>query len=448
MANIRNTAATSALNEDDYINELYDTNQKKQETVLKDNYDRNAGVLDQSQNHTQEQTGEYLTRTDVEAKRQAELYGDGGLSEAAQAQVRLQQDNAQQRNASALRQTQADLDAEFQRQRQLLASQYETEIRKAQADNDMERAQALYEAAKAEEAQLLELQKQGAALVKQVTGSDSGYDNMAKGYTLDRNTTGKTWKEVRRDEDAVNAIYDAQLESLKAELEGLYNTGVSDLQQRQQEREKQTDENLTKAYVEAMQGRKNRGEMAAAYGQGTGTAAQGQLAGDLELLDTLTGLRTKQQEADGAFSLEGLELSREYGQGLYDAQHDTDLARAMALYEAAEENEQELVGKQLFVGKERAEDGNYTMLGKLYGLTDKRIESMNDKKKSGAKNGGTHQSGERNPYGMTDAEWEAFQKRLASAEKTEEARTLDQAHKDYILAENKARAREKARGGV
>ena len=384
MANIRNTAATSALNEDDYINDLYDTNQKNQETVLKDNYDRNTGVLDEGQNHTQEQTREHLNRTDVEAQQQAELYGDGGLSEAAQAQVRLQQDNARQRNVSALRQTQADLDAEFQRQRQLLASQYETEIRKAQADNDMERAQALYEAAKAEDAQLLELQKKGAALVKKVTGSDSGYDNMAKGYTLDRDTTGKTWKEVRRDEDAVNAIYDAQLASLQAELAGLYESGTSNLEKRQQEREKQTDESLTNAYIAAMQGRKNRGEMAAAYGQGTGTAAQGQLAGDLEMLDTLTGLRRQQQEADGTFAMEGLDLSREYGNGLYDAQHDTDLARAKALYEAAEANEQELVDKQLFVGKERAEDGNYTMLGKLYGLTDKRIKNLNDQKKKKA----------------------------------------------------------------
>lgn len=387
MASIKDTAATSALNEDKYINELYDTNLGKQNQVLQENYGNNQGILEQEQQGLQETTNSYVDRTQVEADRAKNLYGDGGLSAGAQAQVGLSQENAQRRNVQQLREAQNDADAEFARQRQLLASQFEAAIRQAQADNDMERAQALYDAAKAEEAQLLELQKQGAQLLKKKTGSMSGYDAIANGETLQRDTTGETWEEVLKNEEAVNAIYDAQLESLLAQLRSEYETGASDLQAQRQAREKQTDEKLTDAYVASLRGAKNSGEMQGAYGSGSGAVAQGRLARDIELQDTLTDIRKAQVDAEGAAGVQALELSKDYGQGKAEAQHDTDLRRAQALYDAAEAEEQTLVDNQLFVGKEKAKKGDYTMLGKLYGLTDEQIRKLkaaaSKKKRSG-----------------------------------------------------------------
>ena len=375
MASIKDAAATSALNEEKYINELYDANLGNRNKVLEEGYGNSQGILDQEQQGLQQRTDTYVDRTQVEADRAKNLYGDGGLSAGAQAQAELSQENAQRRNVQQLREAQNDADAEFARQRQLLAGQYEAAIKQAQADNDMERAQALYDAAKTEEAQLLELQKQGAQLLQQKNDM-SGMEAIAKGETLPRDTAGETWEQVRRDEEALNAIYDTRLESQLAQLRSDYETGASDLEAQRQAREKQTDEKLTDAYVDALKGAKNNAEIQGAYGQGSGAAAQGRLARDTQLQDTLTDIRRGQIGSDAGVGLQALELSRGYGQGKADAQHDTDLRRAQALYEAAEDEEQTLVGNQQFVGEQLAKKGDYSMLGKLYGLTEEQMKKL------------------------------------------------------------------------
>ena len=384
MASIKDTAATSALNEEKYINELYDTNLGNQNKVLQENYGNNQQILDQEQQGMQELTDAYVDRTQVEADKAADLYGDGGLSSGAQAQVGLSQENARRRNVQQLREAQNDADTEFQRQRQLLAKQFEAEIRKAQADNDMERAQALYDAAKAEDAQLLELQKQGAQLLQQ-KGDMSGFNAIANGETLSRDTTSETWGGVLETEDSLNAIYDAQLESQLAQLYAQREEAVSDLEAQRQGRVKQMDEKLTDAYVASLKGAKNSGEMQGAYGSGSGAAAQGRLARDIDLQDTLTEIRRGQVGTEGVAGVQALELSKGYGQGKADARHDTDLERALKLYEAAEDEEQTLIGNQLFVGEALAKNGDYSMLGKLYGLTDEQMKKL---KPSGG--GGTY----------------------------------------------------------
>ena len=55
--------------------------------------------------------------------------------------------------------TQAQVDANIERERTMLSQQYMAAIAQAQADNDLQRAQALYEQAKADEAQLRQNQK-------------------------------------------------------------------------------------------------------------------------------------------------------------------------------------------------------------------------------------------------------------------------------------------------
>lgn len=387
MATIKDTAATSALNEEKYINELYDTNLGNQNKVLQENYGNDNAVLDNEQQGLQETTEQYLQRTDVEAQKAADLYGDGGLSSGAQAQVGLAQENAQRRNVQQLREAQNDADAEFARQRQLLASQFEAEIRKAQADNDMERAQALYDAAKAEEAQLLELQKQGAQLMYDKKRDKSGLDAIANGETLQRDTTSETWDGVLKNEDALNAIYDAQLESQLAQLRSAHEADISNLDAQRQAREKQTDEKLTDAYVASLRGAKNDAEMKNTYGQGSGAVAQGRLARDIDLQDTLTDIRKAQVGAEGATGVQALELSKGLGKGTQQAQYNTDLERARKLFEAAENEEQTLVGNQQFIGELLAKKGDYSVLGKLYGLTDEQIKKLKPAATSSGKNG-------------------------------------------------------------
>ena len=56
-------------------------------------------------------------------------------------------DNQQKKNVTTMKTVQSEADAEIERQRKLLGEQYAAAIKKAQADNDMLRAQQLYEAA-------------------------------------------------------------------------------------------------------------------------------------------------------------------------------------------------------------------------------------------------------------------------------------------------------------
>ena len=375
MATIKDTAATSALNEEQYINKLYDTNLGNQNKVLQDNFSNDNVLLDEAQKHTQQQTDQYVNRTDVEAKKANDNYGTGGLSAGAQAQVNLTQENAQRRNTSALQGAQRDADAEYQRQRQLLAKQYEAEIRKAQADNDMQRAQAIYEAAKQEDAKLLELQKQGALLMQQ-KGDSTILDQIADGVTLPRDTQGDSWDAVLKNEDSLNQIYDAELQSLLAQLGMDYEKAASDLAAKRAEQEMQTDESLTKAYVDSLRSQKNQNEMQGAYGRTSGTAAQGRLAGDVELQDTLTDIRRQQLDRDAQSGLEGVQLGADYGKQKFDAQQDVDQKRADALYGAAEQEEQTLIENQLFVGEQKAKNNDYEMLGLLYGLTPEQIDRL------------------------------------------------------------------------
>lgn len=457
MASIKDTAATSALNEEKYINDLYDTGLKNQNKVLQESYAGSQGILDQEQQGLQDLTDAYVDRTNVEAQKAKDLYGTGGVSAGAQAQVGLTQENTQRKNVQQLRQAQSDADAEFQRQRKLMASQYEAAIKQAQADNDMERAQAIYEAAKAEDAQLLELQKQGAQLMLK-KGDKTGIEAIANGETMARDTTGETWDEVRQNEEELNAIYDAQLESQLAQLRSEYETGASDLEAKRQEKEKQTDERLTQTYVDAIRGAKNAAEVQGAYGQGSGTAAQGRLSRDAELQETLTDIRRGQVGSEGAAGVQALDLVRGYGKSKFDAQDKNDKARADALLDAAENEEQILLGNQQFVGEALAQKGDYSILGKLYGLTEDQIKKLKKKSgggSSGGSGGYTLNDALENYYGgeynigknqvMTEKEVVDLYGRLDNAAKQEAVAKEDAAIKAAIVAGNKAQARENAK---
>lgn len=375
MASIKDTAATSALNEEQYINKLYDTNMGNQNKVLQENYDSNKGLLDNAQQGTQKQTEQFVNRTEVESQKAANQYGTGGVSAGAQAQVDLTQENARRRNVNALKGAQNNADTEYQRRRQLMAKQFEAEIKQAQANNDMQRAQALYEAAKAEDAQLLELQKQGALMMQQ-KGDSTILDQIADGVTIPRDTKSDSWDAVLKNEDSINQIYDAQLESLLAQLNMDHEKAASELEAEREQQVQQTDEKLTQAYVDSLRGQRNQNEMQGAYGRSSGAAAQGRLAGDVELQDTLTDIRRLQLDKDAQAGLKGVQLGTDRGQKAWEAQSDVDQKRAEALYGAAENEEQILIGNQQFVGQEKLKKGDYEMLGLLYGLTPDQIDKL------------------------------------------------------------------------
>lgn len=390
MATLYDTSALKALNEQDYINKLYDSNNDTTKQLLQQNYTDNTGVLATEQNKVQQQTQENVNRTQVEAQTAQDQYTGPKLSLGASQQEALTRGNATQSNVTSLQQQQSDIDAEIERQRQLLRSQYEAAIKQAQADNDMQKAQMLYDAAKVEEEKLLALKQSASSLMASEEDDTSIRDSLLAGEMPTADFTGDTWEQVLKNEAELNAIYDNKLLAEKLGLQMENEEKLSDLEAKRKQEAAKTDKDLTQAYVDALKKAKNYAEVQTAYGQGSGTAAQAKIAQDTELQKALTDLRGVQMGTDADIGMKGFDLGKTYRQTLADKTASINKERAEKLFEAAEKEEDTLYETQLQIGQELAKDGDYSVLGKLYGLTDAQIAALMPKKSSG---GGGSSSG-------------------------------------------------------
>lgn len=375
MATLREESALNALNEKDYINKLYDSNTDAAKKLLAESYGDNTGFLNNEQNRVQQQTQENVNRTQVEAQAAQDKYTGPKLSYGASQQEALSRGNAVQANTTSLQQKQSEADAEINRQRQLLASQYAAAIKKAQSENDMQKAQELYNAAKEEEAKLLELRR-NASTILAGKGDTSIRDSLLAGETPSANYSGQTWEQVLKNEGAVNEIYDKQLEAERLGLEMEFEEAMSDLAAKQAQQQAKTDKDLTQTYVDALQKMKNYAEVQNAYGQGSGTAAAARIAQDTELQRDLTNLRGLQMGADANIGMEGLDTGKSFREQLYGSQDEINRKRAEALLKAAEQEEANLYDTQLQIGQQLAKQNDWSVLGKLYGLTQDQIDRI------------------------------------------------------------------------
>lgn len=375
MATLYDTSALQTLNEKDYINKLYDANNSTAQKLLEENYTDNTGLLDSEKQSTQQQTNNNVTRTYLEAAKAQNAYNGPKLTLGASQQEALSRGNAQQANVTSLQQKQAEADAEIERQRSLLASQYSAAIKQAQAENDMQKAQALYDAAKAEEDQLLEF-RQSISSTLANKGDTSIRDSLMSGERPEADYSGETWESVLKNEDSINEIYAKQLEAQLLALQTENEKAMSDLEAEQRQAQAETDRNLTQAYVDALQKAKNYAEVQTAYGQGSGTATAARIARDTELQKALTDLRGVQMGADADVGMQRLDLAKAYRDELAKASADVNQERVNALIDAAEEEEQTNVSLQQQIGQELAKQNNYSVLGKLYGLTQDQIDRI------------------------------------------------------------------------
>ena len=375
MADLYSDSALNALNEKDYINKLYDNNTEAAKKLLMENYTDNGSYLNTEQNRVQQQTQENVNRTQVEAQQTQDKYTGPKLSLGASQQEALSRGNARQANVTSLQQKQSDADAEIERQRQLLASQYAAAIKQAQADNDMQRAQELYNAAKAEEEKLLSL-RQSASTILANKGDTSIRDSLMKGETPTSDYSGTTWDQVLKNEASLNEIYDKQLEAERLALQMENEEAMSDLAAKQRQQQAKTDQELTQTYVDALKKMKNYQEVQTAYGQGSGTAGAARIAQDTELQRALTALRTAQMGADASLGMEGFDIGRDFREQLYGSQDEINRKRAEELLKAAEAEEDTLYDTQMQIGQELAKKNNWSVLGKLYGLTQDQIDRI------------------------------------------------------------------------
>lgn len=375
MPNIKNASATGALNEDQYINKLYDNVIDKQKDLLKDNQNAAATELDALKESVQQQTNTNLGRVNVEAQRLQQAYKAPNTSPGVQQQIALAMDNQKKKNVTSMRTVQSEADAEIDRQRKLLGDQYAAAIKKAQADNDMVRAQQLYEAAKQEDAQLLSLKKQAGNQLAAV-GDNSILDSLMAGNAVARDTTGETWEDVRKNEQQLNKVYDSAIESERQEAQMALNEALSKIEAAQAAEVASTDRNLTQTYINALKRNRNYNEVQNAYGLGSGNLAQARLAQALGLTEDLTDQRGVLADNAAARGQQRFSAGQSLRDALLSSLTANEQRRAQALYDAAEAEEQTLVDTQKSVGNALAQQGDYSVLGKLYGLTQDQIDRL------------------------------------------------------------------------
>lgn len=140
---------------DELLKQMYDNDLASKKAALESDYKAALSDLDaqKAQNAKNADANVRLTKTEADrsAANAAEYYNAAGLSTGARAQARMAAENQLLADLTAVRAAQQQADADAERQRGLLSQKYAAAIRQAQADNDMAKAQALYEAAKAEE---------------------------------------------------------------------------------------------------------------------------------------------------------------------------------------------------------------------------------------------------------------------------------------------------------
>lgn len=216
-------------------------------------------------------------------------------------------------------------------------------------------------------------------------------------------TTGGPWYDSLgnkpKDAEYINKMYDGSLESQKQTLTQNYDTGVSDIAASAEKQRKATDANLNRTYVESAKAAKNYGEVQNAYGLTSGAMAQARLAQDNQLQADLTALRAAQTDSDAQFERQRNLLAKEYSAAIAKAQADNDYQRAQALYNAAKADEDQLMQMQKEAGNLMAGVGDYSILAKLYGLTDEQLALLKAKHGGSGGGGGGGRSYRRSPGG-------------------------------------------------
>lgn len=205
-------------------------------------------------------------------------------------------------------------------------------------------------------------------------------------------TAGGSWYDnlTNKPKDAayINKMYDGSLESQKQTLASGYENNVSNIDASMEKQQKATDANLNRTYVESAKAAKNYGEVQNAYGLTSGAMAQARLAQDNQLQADLTALRAAQTDSDAQFERQRNLLAKEYSAAIAKAQADNDYQRAQALYAAAKADEDQLMQMQKDAGNLMAGVGDYSILAKLYGLTDEQLALLTQKHGGGGGGGG------------------------------------------------------------
>jgi hypothetical protein len=138
----------SATSQADYINAMYDANEQKRKAALETAYDANVATLDRQAATIAPQYQQAVNAAAAQSAVAQAAFNEraaaAGMNTGAGSQAALAQNNALVSGVSAIRQAESEALAEVEAKRADLATQYQKAIAEAVANNDAERAQALY----------------------------------------------------------------------------------------------------------------------------------------------------------------------------------------------------------------------------------------------------------------------------------------------------------------
>lgn len=141
----------SAKDQSDLVREMYEANLAANKSQLESDYNQNLSDLESEASKIGSTYYEQQRQAQAESDRNRQSFQEyanaGGLNSGTGGQAELARQNQLSSNLNTLRQSEAEKRAEVERQRVLLGQQYQNAIQKAQADNDLAKAKALYEEA-------------------------------------------------------------------------------------------------------------------------------------------------------------------------------------------------------------------------------------------------------------------------------------------------------------
>jgi hypothetical protein len=177
-------------------------------------------------------------------------------------------------------------------------------------------------------------------------------------------------------EEQIKQMYEAQLNSQKEQLATDYQKAASDLDYQKSQNQKNTDQNLNRTAVEAQKSAVSNEEYYNASGLSSGAKAQARLSQENQALANMTAIRTAQQEADAQIERNRSLLANEYAAAIRKAQAENDFAKAQALYQEAQRQEDILRDNQQKSASLMAQSGDFSQYKTLYGLTDEQIAAL------------------------------------------------------------------------
>lgn len=137
--------------QEDYIRQMYEANLAANKSQLESDYNQNLSDLGAEESKLGQIYYEQMRQAQAESDRNRQAFREyanaRGLNSGTGGQAELAQQNQLSSNLNTLRQSEAEKRAEVERQRVLLGQQYQNAIQKAQAENDLAKAKALYEEA-------------------------------------------------------------------------------------------------------------------------------------------------------------------------------------------------------------------------------------------------------------------------------------------------------------